>query len=54
MAEKNLGPINENELEELSGEKTDVAGGTIVTTAGPVGTILITQLLCPSTKLFCK
>jgi len=45
---KNLGAINEKELEEIAGKAADVAGGTEVVTAIVSAVIGASWALCPS------
>ena len=56
MAEKNLSATDEQEFIEIADEEASNADGIApVTTAVPTLTVvLITKVLCPSTKLLCK
>ena len=49
MAEKNLSATGEQEFIEIADEEASSAGGI-----APLTIMLITKVLCPSTKLLCK
>ena len=55
MAEKNLSATDEHEFIEIADEEASNADDIAPVTTGPTLTVvLITKVLCPSTKLLCK